>query len=207
MKHLKAGTLLAIFALLVLIGGTATAANLINGSQIRKGTVTAKQIRNKTITVSKLSPATVASLRGRTGAAGPAGVTGPTGATGVAGSDGVVSPLTATAGTVVLPTDQQTEVLQLDLPAGGYMLTGRVSLISQAPSDSNRATCSIAIDELSDFDLVDSVGQSPLALNDEVNLSLMALAVAADKATVLCSSDSGFSQVTQARLIAVPVGD
>jgi hypothetical protein len=193
MKHLRTSTVLAALAIFALIGGTATATSLINGKQIKPGTITSKQIRNKTITTAKLSPQTVRSLKGRTGA---------TGATGPAG---IVSPLSASTGTVNLPNDVFTEVFSLDLPAGTWVLTGRVSVISQAASNSNRISCSIALDEVSDFDLADTVGQSPLQQNDEINLSLLAVATVTDKATVLCNSDSGVSQVVQGRVIAVPV--
>lgn len=71
MKDLKGSTVIAVIALFVAIGGTATAASgLISGSKIKPGTITAKQIKNKTITASKLSPATVKSLKGAQGPTG-----------------------------------------------------------------------------------------------------------------------------------------
>ncbi|HNC14795.1 MAG TPA: hypothetical protein PLV77_02725, partial [Solirubrobacterales bacterium] len=84
MRELRPGTVIAVIALFIAIGGTATAASgLINGSKIKPGTVTARQIKNQTITTSKLAPATVASLRG---ARGPVGATGPAGENGQPGT-------------------------------------------------------------------------------------------------------------------------
>lgn len=79
-------SVIALLALFIAIGGTATAAGLISGKSIKRGTITAKQIKNKTITTGKLAPATVAALQG---AQGPRGVEGDKGATGIKGDTGI----------------------------------------------------------------------------------------------------------------------
>src|SRR5690606_9911786 len=82
-KHFRPATIIALLALFVAIGGTATAASgLISGKKIKPGTLTAKQLKKKTITTNKLAPATVAALRGPQGAQGEKGdkgITGPQG--------------------------------------------------------------------------------------------------------------------------------
>ena len=93
MKNLKPSTVIAVIALFIAIGGTATAASgLIDGKKIKPGTVTAKQIKNKTITTSKLAPGTVKALKGAQGPAGPAGPSGSNGAPGSNGATGATGP-------------------------------------------------------------------------------------------------------------------
>ncbi|HNC93919.1 MAG TPA: collagen-like protein [Solirubrobacterales bacterium] len=96
MKSLQPATLIALMALFVAVGGTATAASgLINGKNIKPRTITSKQlkrgavgtrqIRNKAISKTKLKPALLKSLK-KTGA------TGATGAQGVPGEQGIPGP-------------------------------------------------------------------------------------------------------------------
>ncbi|MDQ5894705.1 MAG: hypothetical protein QG596_966, partial [Actinomycetota bacterium] len=60
MKRPQLGTILASLALIVALGGTATAASgLINGKNIKNNTVTGKKLKNKTITKNKLAPKTI----------------------------------------------------------------------------------------------------------------------------------------------------
>ena len=58
-------TVLALLALFAALGGTATAARLIDGGDIRRGTVASKQIRDRTIAQRDLARATIAALRAR----------------------------------------------------------------------------------------------------------------------------------------------
>ena len=65
--RLRPATLIAMLALFIAIGGTATAASkLINGKTIKKGTVAGKAFKNKTITEAKISTASLAALAGTT---------------------------------------------------------------------------------------------------------------------------------------------
>jgi len=208
--RVRPGTIIAALALFIVIGGTATAASgLINGKKIKPGTVTAKQIKNKTITTGKLAPAAVRSLRGETGPAGvpgAPGTPGSTGATGPAGADGIVAPITFDGATVNLPgADTYYDVLNAEVPPGSYMVSARVSVLSQAPSNNNRIGCAIAVDDVENFDLADTVYQSPLSQNDEINLSLMAVTEAEEALTVICTTETATAQVSRTRLIAVPV--
>jgi hypothetical protein len=63
-------TVIALVALFAALGGTATAAKLINGKKIRKGTVTTRQVKDRTLTRRDLSRATIAALKGRLGPVG-----------------------------------------------------------------------------------------------------------------------------------------
>jgi hypothetical protein len=84
----------AVLALVVALGGTATAASgLITGRQIAPSTVTGRNVKNHSLTASDLAPGTVRrGAPGRTGATGPAGPTGAQGAPGAAGAPGATGP-------------------------------------------------------------------------------------------------------------------
>jgi len=85
--------LLALLALVLSTGGTATAAKLVGGKQVKDSSLTGADLKDRSVGVSDLARA----VRGRTGApgapgpagpAGPAGPTGPAGDTGAPGPDG-----------------------------------------------------------------------------------------------------------------------
>jgi hypothetical protein len=89
LKQFSPTTFIAILALFIAIGGTATAASgLINGKNIKKGTVATKQLKNKSITKKKLKPATIKALKGKNGVTGATGATGAPGAPGKPGAPG-----------------------------------------------------------------------------------------------------------------------
>ena len=93
-KKLQPTTIIAVMALFIAIGGSATAAsNLINGKNIKPGTIATKQLKNKSITKAKLKPATIKALKGKQGLPGEAGATGATGAQGIPGLPGVPGPI------------------------------------------------------------------------------------------------------------------
>jgi hypothetical protein len=77
---LVAGAVLA----LVVAGGTATAAKLVTGGDIKNGTITNKDIKKKTIKMNRLAQST----QDKINAPGPAGPQGPAGPAGVAGPPG-----------------------------------------------------------------------------------------------------------------------
>ncbi len=124
-KKLRPATLVAMLALFVAIGGSATAASgLINGKQIKNKSIAGKKLKNKTITKNKLAPATVKSLKGQNGAQGPKGAKGDPGA------DGVVSPVYKEFSSVNIPVDGSMAIGTVDLPAGKYMVTGTVKVFA-----------------------------------------------------------------------------
>ena len=47
-------SVIALLALFIAIGGTATAAGLISGKSIKRGTITAKQIKKEAVTGAKI---------------------------------------------------------------------------------------------------------------------------------------------------------
>ncbi len=70
LKNLRPATLIAFVALLVALGGTAYAANLITGKDIKANTITSPKIKNKSLKSKDLSDKTIADLKGATGPGG-----------------------------------------------------------------------------------------------------------------------------------------
>jgi hypothetical protein len=80
---------LVVAALVLGLGGTATAAVTITGAQIKNGTVTGKDVKDRSLTADDLAPGTIPAAGGGTpGPAGPAGPQGPTGPAGPQGPKG-----------------------------------------------------------------------------------------------------------------------
>jgi hypothetical protein len=81
---------LAFAALFLCLGGTATAAALIDGKNIKRGTVTSKQVMNRSLLAKDFKDGQLpAGATGLTGAPGAKGDAGATGATGDIGAPGV----------------------------------------------------------------------------------------------------------------------
>jgi len=204
MRELRPGTVIAVVALFIAIGGTATAASgLINGKKIKPGTITAKQIKNKSITKNKLAPAAIKSLEEAQGPAGPAGQKGATGATGPAGApgaNGIVSPYYAEVNDFFLPRDQPTIPLTLEVEPGTYMLQAKLNVWSQT-TNWNYLNCTIWTDEVDGVD----AGQMDSTSAATYNLAMMAVAEVEKKVELRCMAFEGNAAANNLKLIAVPV--
>jgi hypothetical protein len=77
---------IAFLALFIALGGTATAATLINGKNIKKGTVTSKQVKDRSLLAKDFKAGQLPK-----GAKGDTGATGSTGAAGAAGASGAAA--------------------------------------------------------------------------------------------------------------------
>jgi len=92
---------IACLALSIALGGTASAAVLITGKQVKDGSIAGRDVKNRSLGMNKLSTSAVSSLAGQAGPAGPQGPqgekgdqgpVGPTGATGPKGETGPAGP-------------------------------------------------------------------------------------------------------------------
>jgi hypothetical protein len=83
------GTVIACIAVVVACTGTATAASLITGAQIKNNSVTTKDVKNKSLRAGDFKPSDLQRIRGLPGVAGAAGPQGPQGAQGPAGKQGL----------------------------------------------------------------------------------------------------------------------
>ena len=96
--------LIAVVALCLGVGGTAVAAKLMTGKDVKNSSLTGVDIRNKSLTKKDFrgsirgprGPQGPAGLPGAVGPTGPAGATGATGATGNAGATGATGAAGAT---------------------------------------------------------------------------------------------------------------
>jgi hypothetical protein len=79
-SRLTPSFVLAIVALVVALGGTATAARTLIGSKdIANGAIKARHIAPDAVTLAKIAPAARGALRGTSGPQGPVGPSGPAG--------------------------------------------------------------------------------------------------------------------------------
>jgi hypothetical protein len=87
-RRLSPALAVALCALFVALGGTATAALVVTGKQIADGTITAKDLKRGTVGTRQLSAGAIRSLQGRQGPQGAPGAQGPAGPQGPAGTEG-----------------------------------------------------------------------------------------------------------------------
>jgi hypothetical protein len=110
--------IVALMALVMACAGTATAASLISGKQIKKNTVTSKQIKNRSLRTKDLHASAVRALKGRKGDPGAPGLVG------------AVGPSDVYSARAASPTPaNNTAVLSLDVPAGSYLVTAKAMLL------------------------------------------------------------------------------
>ena len=121
--------MVAFLALFVAIAGSATAAVLIDGGDIKNNSITSRDIKNRSLLRRDFRGGQLpAGARGPAGPAGPAGARGPAGASGVS-YEGDSAPLTA-AGT----DDDEVYVVAV-CPSGRYPVGGDAYAVEQNPSD------------------------------------------------------------------------
>jgi hypothetical protein len=118
-RKFRPTAVIAMLALFIAIGGTATAASgLINGSKIKNNSVAGKKLKNKTITKKKLAPATIKALKGKQGPKGNPG------------ADGVVAPTYTEFQSVNLPANTELAIGTVNVPAGKYLVTATSRVFS-----------------------------------------------------------------------------
>jgi hypothetical protein len=206
------GTVLAILALIVALGGTADAARKIGSRQLKNNAVTTKKIKRKAVTRSKLANRAVSTAKLADGA-----VTGGKLASGAVTegrlADGAVTAgklaagerseafVANAAGQIALNAGSDNTVASLSLPAGGrYVLTAAVALGNNGAVQ-NLVNCSLR-DDGTDV----STGVANLA-SLAVFSQTITLTGATDGgvATMACNPDSG-AQAKSRVITAIRVG-
>jgi len=130
----SAATAIAIVALVLAGTGTATAALVITGANIKDRTVAGRDLKNHTIGAKKLRKRVIASMSGQNGERGPAGPAGAAGPAGPAGpSAAYVDNLPGTI------TDQFTRILEVDVEPGKY--TAQVNLEVHPAGPTGQVEC------------------------------------------------------------------
>ena len=100
-RRVRSVHVVAAGVLLLAMSGSATAAMVITGKQIKDNSITGRDIKNGTLKVNDLKASEAAKLRGNTGATGGTGAAGATGATGATGAAGASAFAPPPSGTVI----------------------------------------------------------------------------------------------------------
>jgi len=138
----RPATIIAIVAVLLAGAGSATAASIITGKQVKDGTLTGRDVKNRSLSSSDLSKKAIAALKGRKGATGPAGAAGPAGAKGDKGDKGDIGPsLTATFSKASHSVADAQKIKGFTLAAGDYLATAK--LVATGGLDASNAKCGL----------------------------------------------------------------
>lgn len=197
-----------LLGLVIATAGTATAAKLITGKQIKDGSISSKD----------LSKTVQAQLK-KAGAAGPAGAAGSPGAAGAKGDKGdkgdtgPVGPSNAFVGTrdggvsltsAVTPGDL---VGRLSLPAGSYAVTASTTLENQDATFATTATCTLTVGGGS-AQVITKLSKSPDGgFRDITALTAAGTLESAGTATLRCATGGGVvTEAQDTRIVAVKVG-
>lgn len=170
----------ALFAALAVVGaGTATAAKLITGKQIKNASITGKDLRAKSVAAKHLNPGAKAALQGP---AGPQGATGAAGATGPTGPQGERGPSTARAHAdpaAKTVTDEASSIVaDVTVPKGLYVVQAKATLHNI--NKPTVGTCSLRLVRGQKSEDIDTASGISLAVKDDpgdtLSVSLLATA-------------------------------
>jgi hypothetical protein len=151
--RISPGSVLALIALFVALGGVSYAAVTINGKNIQNNSIPGKKLKNRAVTNAKvkanslranrLTAGARASLRGAQGERGPQGLAGPQGPQGAAGTALAYAQVDdATPSFVAQRTSGFSAVTR---PAGGrYCLAPNAAVVAQAFSGGFAARPTVA---------------------------------------------------------------
>jgi hypothetical protein len=151
----------SVVALFVALGGSATAAVLINGKNIKAGTIAGKAIKANTIGSDKITNGSLlsqdfkagqlpAGARGPDGPQGGQGPQGAAGANGVNGQDGATGPSDIYAAGVAggslsqVTTTSAVVIASITVPSGSYLLGAKTNLALVPASQPASAFCRLA---------------------------------------------------------------
>lgn len=160
---------LAVAALAAVAAGTATAASLVTGKQVRNASLTGKDIKKRSLGAKHLNKKAKAALRGAAGAPGAPGAKGDKGDQGIQGERG---PSTAFAqrledSKTILNADAGT-VLEGELPVGSYTVMAKF-MIANAQGFDTQPNCEVGVirgAELELFEAIDQVDDVTLGAKD-----------------------------------------
>lgn len=162
-----------VAALAVLGGGTAVAAKMITGKQIKNGTVTGKDLKPGSLGAKHLSPAAAAGL------AGPAGEPGPKGDTGPKGERGPSTAFAIRTKNGLKVDDPAVNVVQTaTVPDGSYVINAKATVLNAAKDTT--LDCELGVLRGIDFEQLDQVSGIELDVSgtphDAAAVSMLAVA-------------------------------
>jgi hypothetical protein len=220
-------TVISSIALFVALSGTATAATLLTGANIKNNSLTGadvksssltgSDIKNKSLGASDLSAAAIKSLKsagpagpagapgpqGAPGPGGPTGLTGETGQQGPPGPSGVLKIYRASLASLNLPANSETQVLAKVVPVGTYLVTGKLTLTTFNDDI-------IQCDLMAGNTTVDTTQVRPAASASARTPVVLHAATTASPASVLrivCGTGTLANGAGQVKLTAIPVDE
>ena len=201
LRRPKFSTVIALFALFAVLGGSAYAAkSVINGKDIKKGTVTSKAVKDGTLKTKDLSDKAQSELQG---AKGPKGDKGAKGDTGAPGADGVVTALTASRdGIALMPADiAQDDVLSINSLVGG------TTYVFNAKAQVDSGTADTIVCTLSrNGGVIDTATFTPAANGSGTTFPLQAVAGGdGESVTIGCEANGGGGTGRNFKITAIPV--
>jgi hypothetical protein len=149
-------TLIIVVAILAVTGGSATAAKLITGKDVKDSSLTGKDVKNRSLGVSDLSAAARAALTGQkgpAGPAGPAGANGINGTNGTNGKDGAKGERGPSDGfaihiegiKTINDASDSREVIGGQLPKGNYLVQAKVVIRNHHAVNNERPNCELGV--------------------------------------------------------------
>lgn len=223
-------TVISSIALFVALSGTATAATLLTGANIKNNSLTGadvksssltgSDIKNKSLGASDLSASAIKSLKsagpagpagpagapgpqGAPGAGGPTGLTGETGQQGPPGPSGILKIYRASLASLNLPANTETQVLAKVVPVGTYLVTGKLTLTTFNDDI-------IQCDLMAGNTTVDSTQVRPAAsasARTPVILHAATTAGPASQLRIVCGTGTLANGAGQVKLTAIPVDE
>jgi hypothetical protein len=224
----SAAGVMAAVALFAATSGSAVAAGLITGKDIKNSSVAGADVKNGSLGLGELSKSARKQLVGKNGAPGPAGPAGPTGDAGAAGApgakgdkgetgdrgpgEGLFSRIEGAHAITAQPNTQA--VIVNDAPPGSYAIQAKFEL-DNTSAVSGEPVCELLALRDGNIEVIDSVDNITLTANGtESEASSYALLGVAD----LNGAENAFAarcipaggqtlSVTDRALVATPVGD
>lgn len=191
MRTPSPATGIALAALVVALGGvgyavTALPKNSVGTAQLKKNAVNSAKVKDGSLLAADFRAGQL-----------PAGAQGETGPTGARGPSNAYSGTKNATPLVPLTTSMAALATTPTLPAGAYVVTGRVNLVGGG-GVSTGVVCSMANDVVQSLDL--NAGQSlPITLSSAQTLATPGTV------SISCSQASGSTSVAQANVVATRV--
>lgn len=198
----RAGTALAfMLGVLIATAGTATAAKLITGKQIKDGSIGSKDLSQAVRAQIKKS-----GTAGRAGSPGAKGDKGDPGAAGPLGPSDVFMGTRRGSVTLTIATTPGDLVVPLSLLAGSYAVTASTTLENQDAAFATTATCELAVGN-EKVEATAKLSRSPDGgFRDIAALTVAGSLAAPGSATLKCATGAGVTiRARDSRIVAVKV--
>lgn len=193
----SAAMVVALIALFAATAGTATAAKLITGKMIKNSSITSADVKNSSLLSADFKPGQIPA-----GAQGPQGGQGPQGDRGPEGERG---PSDAFSRQRNFVADANASLIQLDVPAGKYVVMAKGSFDYDGPASISEGSCNLVAGSSSDQQMISA--EANLADDDRPVAWNVAHEFAAAGSIVLNCAFPGGWEARNLKLTAIQVGN